>query len=68
MSDEYYAGRGCECFAWSEGECCCEVDWTDPEIYVLRERIKVLEIENAVVMRDAESMYERLKEALCQSG
>ena len=33
MINEYYAGKGCTCYAYSEGECCCDVDWTDPKIY-----------------------------------
>ena len=40
MTDEYYAGKGCTCYAYSEGECCCDVDWTEPEIYKLREQVK----------------------------
>ena len=34
MSD-YYAGKSCTCNAYSEKECGCGVDWTDPEIYKL---------------------------------
>lgn len=43
---KYYPGKGCECFARSESECACGVDWTDPEIYQLRERVSILEAEN----------------------
>ena len=50
-------------------------DWFKQQFYEgLREkrqsnaRITELEIETAVFKRDAETMYERLKEALCQSG
>jgi len=39
MSDEYFEGKGCTCAAYNEGECCCGVDWTDPEIYKLRKQI-----------------------------
>lgn len=36
MSD----GIGCECFARSAGECCCEgVDWTPKEVVDLREEV-----------------------------
>ena len=42
--DEYYAGKGCTCYAYSESECCCDVDWTDPEVYELRGRVKRLEV------------------------
>ena len=40
MSEEYYEGKGCKCGAYYSGECCCDVDWTDPEIYKLREQLK----------------------------
>ena len=33
-------GEGCECAAYNEGECGCGVDWTDGEIYVLRDAHK----------------------------
>jgi hypothetical protein len=42
---EYYAGKGCKCCAQSDNECCCEVDWTDPEVYKLRARVSKLEAE-----------------------
>lgn len=46
MSDEYYAGKGCKCYAYSELECVCDdVDWTDPEIYELRKDVKELKRE-----------------------
>jgi len=32
-------GIGCECYAHSEGECCCDVDWTPQELIDLRERV-----------------------------
>ena len=35
-------GDGCECYARSEGECCCDVDWTDPEVYELQGRVEEL--------------------------
>ena len=34
--EEYYSGKGCKCHAHSENECCCNVDWTEPEVYELR--------------------------------
>ena len=42
MIDEYYEGKGCKCHAHSEWECCCNVDWTDPEVYELRNEVKEL--------------------------
>jgi len=38
--DEYYPGKGCTCAAHSSSECgCTGVDWTDPEVYRLREQL-----------------------------
>jgi len=34
--EKYYPGKGCSCYAHSENECACGVDWTDPEVYELR--------------------------------
>ena len=34
------AGRDCECGARSEGECGCDVDWTDSEVYKLRKQLE----------------------------
>ena len=43
MIDEYYEGKGCKCHAHSEWECACpDVDWTDPEVYKLRDEVKEL--------------------------
>ena len=38
----YIQGDGCTCGAYHSGECCCDVDWTDPEIYHLRGDVKRL--------------------------
>ncbi len=43
--DKYYAGKGCECMARSEGECGCNADWTPSEVYELRKRVAELEAE-----------------------
>ena len=40
MDEEYYAGKGCRCSAQHEGECGCEVDWTDPQVYKLQAKLK----------------------------
>jgi len=43
MNEErYYPGKGCQCYAHSESECACNVDWTDPEVYELRGEVKEL--------------------------
>lgn len=34
--DNYFEGKGCQCNARNESECCCDVDWTLKEVYVLR--------------------------------
>ena len=39
---DYVPGKGCLCGAWNEDECCCNVDWTPKEIYVLRNKVKRL--------------------------
>jgi len=39
MSDDYYQGKGCECYAHSSDECGCDADWTDPEVYRLRDEV-----------------------------
>ena len=46
MDNQYYAGKGCECFARYQGDCCCEdADWTPKEVYILRKRVAELEEE-----------------------
>ena len=37
-----FPGEGCTCCAYDHSECCCNVDWTDPEIYKLKSDIKFL--------------------------
>jgi len=33
----YYAGINCQCYASTQGDCCCsDVDWTPTEVYRLR--------------------------------
>lgn len=45
MSDDYYEGKGCKCFARNQDECACSADWTPKEVYKLRKRIVELEKE-----------------------
>ena len=45
MNKDYYPGKGCQCYAHSEGECVCNVDWTEPEVYELREENEKLKDE-----------------------
>jgi len=42
-NEEYTTpGQDCQCYAHSESECACNVDWTDPLIYKQREEIREL--------------------------
>jgi len=43
--EDYYEGKGCKCYARSEGECACGVDWTPKEVYLLREQLKTAKID-----------------------
>jgi len=36
MPIDYYPGMGCTCSAWAKMECACDVDWTETEVYKLR--------------------------------
>ena len=39
----HYRGKGCQCAAYDRSECgCIDADWTDPEIYRLRNTINEL--------------------------
>ena len=38
MKEKYIPGGGCLCHAHSEAECGCDVDWTQREVYELREQ------------------------------
>jgi len=38
-TEDYYEGKGCKCYAWSQGECACGADWTPKEVYRLRDEI-----------------------------
>jgi hypothetical protein len=36
-------GQDCQCYAYSEYECACGADWTDPVIYKQRKELRRLE-------------------------
>jgi hypothetical protein len=38
MKEKYTPGQDCQCHAYSESECGCDVDWTSREVYELREQ------------------------------
>jgi hypothetical protein len=40
---EYFPGIDCMCCAYGKGECACGADWTDPEVYSLRDRLAAAE-------------------------
>jgi len=58
MSDEYYAGKGCRCGAWSSSECACDVDWTDPKIYELEQQLTTLQSK----LDEAERIIQKVKD------
>jgi hypothetical protein len=48
--EEYFPGKGCKCHAWAEYECCYGVDWTELEVYKLREELKLLNLAHDVTL------------------
>lgn len=53
MSD----GIGCICAARSEGECCCDVDWTPQELIDARAEIERLRVERDALKKDAAALW-----------
>ena len=51
MDKDYHAGMGCICSAHDASECGCGVDWTEPEIYQLREELATLKRENEILTK-----------------
>jgi len=45
MSEKYYPGKDCTCSAFGYSECACGADWTDAEVYELRDQLKHLKAE-----------------------
>lgn len=57
---DYVPGKGCLCGAWHESECSCNgVDWTPKEVYVLRNKVKLLKEQLA----EARATYHELLDA-----
>jgi hypothetical protein len=57
MDSQHYEGKGCICFARSQGDCACDADWTPKEVYTLRKR--VAELEKALLWsRDSNTGFE----------
>jgi len=47
-----YAGEYCTCGAYAQFECGCGADWTDPEIYELRQKVVNLQFKNEELRQD----------------
>jgi hypothetical protein len=64
MKEDYILGQGCQCHAYSESECGCDVDWTPREVYELRDKCSNLDdqVSSAmIVIRGLELEIENLK-------
>lgn len=60
-NEEYTTpGQDCQCYAHSESECACNVDWTDPEIYKLRKLNSALN----VVIEGAREYIDKLEKEI----
>ena len=59
--EEYYAGKGCKCSAYSSDECGCgDIDWTDPDIYKLKIALHdAIDSPKGVVPKTAEPFYDQ---------
>ena len=68
MKENYIPGEGCQCSAYNESECGCDVDWTPKEVYELREqRDRLVGALELLVTTDHESKDDfitRVKQAL----
>ena len=61
-TEDYYEGKGCKCYARSQGECSCNVDWTPKEVYRLRDEIeakdkRIAELESALMAIKYNSIF-----------
>jgi predicted RNase H-like nuclease (RuvC/YqgF family) len=55
--NNYYEGKGCTCYARSQGECACDdVDWTPKEVYVLKVENLELQAENLELRKEVEDL------------
>jgi len=67
MIKDYYPGKGCQCYAHSEYECACpDVDWTETEVYELRDEVKNLEESVKVLTDDRNRWHELFEEGVKQ--
>ena len=61
----HYEGKGCKCFARSKSECSCSnVDWTDPEIYELKNLIKERDATISALRAQVESKWISVEDRL----
>lgn len=75
-------GIGCTCFAYYQGECACDADWTPSEVYELQAHInelrEALEIASATLIKyeidcgeyttkEHENTVKKLKQAIAQT-
>jgi hypothetical protein len=74
MDSQHYEGKGCICFARSQGDCACDADWTPKEVYTLRKRVAELEnvsqklIENSVISEHYPKYLDELEKLLTKGG
>jgi hypothetical protein len=60
--NNYYEGKGCTCYARSQGECACDdVDWTPKEVYVLKVENLELQAENLELRKEVERLRCKLR-------
>lgn len=68
MSEEYYAGKGCECYAYGESECSCNADWTDPRIYELEKQFEEYKKENQHLKNEIQKLTNQLASSEIKYG
>ena len=62
MNQDYTPGKGCQCSAYNESECGCDVDWTPKEVYELKATIVDMEIRHSATMLHTQSIVSEANE------
>jgi hypothetical protein len=62
MNQDYTPGEGCQCSAYNESECGCDVDWTPKEVYELKATIVDMEIRHSATMLHTQSIVSEANE------
>jgi len=62
MKEKYTPGEGCQCSAYNESECGCDVDWTPKEVYELKATIVDMEIRHSATMLHTQSIVSEANE------